>query len=68
MPAVSKKQRRAMAIAEHDPESLYPENKGLAKMSKKSLHEFAMTKESGLPKVKKPKKPKHASETMRYVG
>jgi hypothetical protein len=49
MPAVSKKQRRAMAIAEHDPGALFPENKGLAKMSTSQLHDFAVTKEKGLP-------------------
>lgn len=54
MPAVSKKQRRLMAIAEHEPDKLYKKNKDVAKMSKKQLHEFASTKEKGLPKkVKK---------------
>lgn len=41
MPAVSKKQRIAMAIAEHAPKKLYKKNKGILKMSKKQLHEFA---------------------------
>ncbi len=49
MPAVSKKQREAMAIAEHHPEKLNKENKGLADMSKGQLHDFASTKEKGLP-------------------
>lgn len=54
MPSVSKKQRKAMAIAEHHPEELYERNKGLKKMSKKKLHEFATTSEKKLPnKVKK---------------
>jgi hypothetical protein len=54
MPAKSKAQRKAMAIAEHHPEKLYKKNAGLKKMSKKTLHEFADTKEKGLPKkVKK---------------
>ncbi len=52
MPAVSKKQRKAMAIAEHAPESLYKRNKGLAKMDKGTLSEFAATKEKGLPEKK----------------
>jgi hypothetical protein len=57
MPAVSKKQRRAMAIAEHDPGALYPENKGLAQMTTPQLHDFAVTKEKGLPeRVKSAKK------------
>jgi hypothetical protein len=56
MPAVSKKQRKAMAIAEHHPEKLYKKNKGLKKMSKEQLHDFAITSEKGLPKTKKRKK------------
>lgn len=53
MPAKSKEQRQAMAIAEHHPEKLYARNKDLKKMSKEQLHEFAATKEKGLPKKKK---------------
>lgn len=41
-----------MAIAEHHPSELYAKNKGLTKMSKKQLHDFAATKERGLPKRK----------------
>ena len=54
MPARSKKQRKMMAIAEHHPEMLYGKNKGAAKMSKSQLHDFAKTKEKGLPKKKEP--------------
>lgn len=50
MPAVSKDQRVAMAIAEHHPNQLYARNKGLLKMTKSQLHDFAATKEKGLPK------------------
>ena len=50
MPAKSVKQRRMMAIAEHHPEKLYKRNKGAAKMSKSDLHDFAKTKEKGLPR------------------
>jgi hypothetical protein len=50
MPAKSVKQRQLTAIAEHHPEKLYPENKGILKMGKKKLHEFASTKEKNLPK------------------
>ena len=50
MPATSKAQRRAMAIAEHHPGELYKRNRGMAKMSKAELHKFAATKEAGLPK------------------
>lgn len=56
MPSVSKDQRRLMAIAEHDPDEVYPENEGVLKMSKAQLHEFAATKEKGLPKKKKANK------------
>ncbi len=49
MPAKSKAMRRAMAIAEHQPQKLYKRNRGLLKMSKKQLHEFTTTKEKNLP-------------------
>jgi hypothetical protein len=52
MPSVSKAQRKAMAIAEHHPSELYPRNKGLLSMSRGQLHEFADTKEAGLPERK----------------
>jgi len=52
MPAVSKKQRKAMAIAEHAPEKLFKRNKGLKKMTKNQLSDFASTKEKGLPAKK----------------
>jgi hypothetical protein len=50
MPAKSKSQRVAMAIAEHAPGKLYKRNMGLLKMSKKQLHEFAAVPEKDLPK------------------
>ena len=52
MPAVSKKQRQAAAIAEHHPEMLYHENKGFLDMTQKELHKVASTKEKGLPEKK----------------
>lgn len=55
MPAKSKKQRKAMAIAKHHPEKLYKRNRAMKKMSKEDLHEFASTKEKGLPTKKKRK-------------
>jgi hypothetical protein len=65
MPAKSKKQRRLMAIAEHHPEILKGKNKGVAKMSKGQLHDFAKTKEKGLPtKVKGAAKRKHAKKDI----
>lgn len=53
MPAESKAMRRAAAIAEHHPEMLYERNKGMAEMTKGQLHEYASTKEKGLPRKKK---------------
>lgn len=49
MPAVSKKQQIAMAIAEHNPSKLNKKNKGLLKMSHSQLHDFASTPRTGLP-------------------
>jgi len=50
MPAKSKAQRQMMAIAEHHPEKLYRRNRGVLKMSKGQLSEFASTKEGRLAK------------------
>jgi hypothetical protein len=50
MPAKSKAQQKAMAIAEHQPKKLYKRNKSLLKMTKNQLHDFASTKTKGLPK------------------
>lgn len=55
MPAVSKNQQMAMAIAEHEPGKLKGKNKGLLKMSHSQLHDFAATKRKGLPMKKKGK-------------
>jgi hypothetical protein len=64
VPALSKKQRRAMAIAEHRPDELYAKNRGLLQMTKLQLHEFADTPERGLPDVKKKRRSKVASAMM----
>lgn len=53
MPAKSVAQRQVMGIAEHHPQELYKKNRGLLKMSHQQLHEFADTKEMGLPARKK---------------
>jgi hypothetical protein len=55
MPAVSKAQQEMMAIGEHNPDALYPENRDILKMGKKKLHDFSTTKRSDLPKRKKKK-------------
>ena len=39
-----------MAIAEKEPSKLNKANRGLLKMSKKQLSDFASTKRKGLPK------------------
>jgi hypothetical protein len=54
MPSTSQAQQIAMAIAEHAPSKLYARNKGLLKMSKPQLHDFAATPRKGLPKRKAP--------------
>ena len=49
MPAKSKAQQEAMAIAEHEPGKLDPKNKGLLSMTGSQLHDFASTPRKGLP-------------------
>lgn len=51
MPAKSKAQQIAMAIAEHNPSKLYKRNRRMAKMSHQQLHGFASTKRKGLPNL-----------------
>lgn len=63
MPAVSIKQRRAMAIAEHHPEQLHAANKGLLGMSHEQLHDFAATPERDLP----PKKPHSLRKAAKHA-
>ena len=53
MPSESIAQRQATAIAKYHPEKLYKRNRGLLEMTQSQLHDFASTKESGLPKKKK---------------
>lgn len=64
MPAVSKAQQQAMAIAEHEPGKLYQRNRGLLKISHAQLHEFAATRRRGLPLKKKSLK-EHTAEMAR---
>ena len=57
MPAVSKAQRKAAAIAEHHPEQLHAANRGLLMMNLSDLAKLAGTRERGLPvRAKKRKK------------
>jgi hypothetical protein len=53
MPSVSKAQQAAMAIAEHEPKKLYKKNRGLLKMSREQLHDYASTSTKGLPERKR---------------
>lgn len=41
MPSTSEKQRRMMAIAEHEPEKLYKRNRAVLGMSKRQLSDYA---------------------------
>ena len=57
MPSVGRKQQALMAIALHDPSKLKGgKNKGVLKMSKTQLRDFASTSTKGLPRKKKAKK------------
>ena len=49
MPAISKAQRALMAIAEKTPSKVQSKNKGILKMSKQQLSDFASTPGQGLP-------------------
>lgn len=49
MPATSKAQQIAMAIAQHQPSKLYARNQAMLKMSESQLHDFAATRRKGLP-------------------
>jgi len=42
MPSETERQRVAAAIAEHYPEKLYKRNRGMLKMSRSQLHDFAV--------------------------
>lgn len=66
MPAVSEPQRRLFAIAEHKPDELYKQNQGLAKLPKKTLHDFAATK--GLSNTPKKAKPMDAAMKVLKEG
>jgi hypothetical protein len=59
MSAKSVKERRMMAIAEHHPEKLYKRNRGVLKMTHRQLHDYASTKEKGLPPKKRKRRVLH---------
>jgi hypothetical protein len=69
MPAVSKAEQSAMAIAEHHPDKLYARNRGLLKMTHQQLHDFAATPRRGLPDhVSKKKRGKARSAAARRLA
>lgn len=49
MPAKSVAQQEMMAIAEHEPDKLYARNRGVLKMSKGQMHDFASGSQKGKP-------------------
>ena len=49
MPSLSIAQRKLMAIAEHHPSEVSAKNKGVLSMDHQQLHDFASTKQTGLP-------------------
>ena len=53
MPAVSRNQGIAAAIAKHNPGKLYARNRGMLKMSGNELEKYASTPRKGLPKRKR---------------
>ena len=55
MPALSRRQQIAMAIALHNPSKLHKANRGMAQMSDTQLQEFASTPRKGLPETAHPK-------------
>jgi hypothetical protein len=62
MPALTARQRAAMAIAEHEPDKLYSRNQGMLKMTQGQLHDFAATK--GLGRIKPPRQPKSLAKSV----
>ena len=59
MPAKSIAQQQLFAIAKHHPEKLHSENKSLAKLPKKTLHDFASGSEAGKPSHVGAKRPRY---------
>ena len=49
MPSATKNQRITAAIAKHHPEKLYKRNRGMLKMTKEQLSDFARKSTKGSP-------------------
>jgi hypothetical protein len=60
MPSLSKAQQALLALGEHHPEKVRPENRDVLKMSHSQLHDFASTPTKGLPE--------HVRKGRRYYG
>ena len=56
MPAVSRKQRIAAAIAKHNPSKLHKSNRSMLKMSKSQLSDFSKKKPTLLQNAMKSSK------------
>jgi len=56
MPALSERMRVAAAIAEHHPEKLYARNRGMLKMTRGQLHDYASKPVARRAKVLKKRK------------
>ena len=52
MPAKSRAQQALFAIAEHEPNKLHKQNRGLLGLSHQTLHDFAATPTKDLPEKK----------------
>ena len=69
MPAKSRAQQQLMAIAEHDPSKVSAKNRGVLKMSRQQLHDFAVGSEAGKPvHVPKPKRVLHPALASRAAA
>lgn len=64
MPAKSIAQQKLMAIAEHNPSAVHVRNKGVLNMTQSQLHDFAATKQKGLPKKKAALKKLHPAQSV----
>ena len=64
MPAQSRAQQAAAAIAEHAPGQLYARNRGFLKMTHAQRRAFAETKRKGLPRHAKKRSITHGSTTL----
>lgn len=62
MPAVSQKQQKLFAVAEHNPGALNQSNKRLGNLPHQVLHDYAATPRKTLPEQVGPRKRKDYGE------